>query len=342
MKLKTTLVLLFVTIITFAQNNKSYTTFKANTLNNSRAYETTLNKTINFFTHNEVYVADLIDACLYLPNEKLKYKLCVKAYPNIIDKERFFKVYDTFSSLAYAMKLYHKTQAKELNQFEEVYEYPSTYMYQGLVKDNCSNYMSHSDFRAFVNDLHLTQNDTRNIRILKKAIYGHCLSTKQIMQLTEQLYNEESRYNFLQFAYDYAYDLENYPYSLQLLNSKRNKTSLAQFIQSEIEKLHTNNTSINNCYVEVSEFNYIIKTIKSENFRNEKLDIAKQHIAKNCLDLAQLKAIVKLFSFDDDKLNLLKYSFEYIQHNREYYQLRALLTFPNNKRSFDQFLLTKK
>ena len=56
-------------------------------------------------------------------NDQKKYELGVAAYPNIIDKDNFFSIYDSFSKFSWAIKLYHNTQEKQqLTALENNYQ----------------------------------------------------------------------------------------------------------------------------------------------------------------------------------------------------------------------------
>ena len=74
---------------------------------------TRFNYAMNYFLTERATTIQLQDACHYLYSDQKKYELGVAAYPNIIDKDNFFNIYDAFTKFSWAIKLYHNTQEKQ-------------------------------------------------------------------------------------------------------------------------------------------------------------------------------------------------------------------------------------
>ena len=121
MKTKITLLfLLFLTItgnrLNAQSNNWSATDKFRNCINSMQSTNdelTRFNFAMNFFLTEHSTTIQLQDAFHYLYSDQKKYELGVAAYPNIIDKDHFFHVYDAFSKFSWAIKLYHNTQEKQ-------------------------------------------------------------------------------------------------------------------------------------------------------------------------------------------------------------------------------------
>ncbi len=71
------------------------------------------NNALNYFSTTHATTKQLQDVCFYLNDDQEKYNLCVAAYPNIIDKDNFINIYNSFSSFSSAIMLYRDTQAKD-------------------------------------------------------------------------------------------------------------------------------------------------------------------------------------------------------------------------------------
>ncbi len=319
----------------FCQKKTNYNQFKNEIQQNKYSKDLKLNKTISFLNNNEMYVSELIDICNFFTREKIKYKICLNAYSKIIDKKNFFEVYDVFNSFSYAIKLYHKTQGNNLNVQVEI-TYPN-YTDYGVVNNNCNQPMTNHQFKKLINNMR----SSSNLIELKQIIRNRCFSTKQIMLLGERLNSDNNRYDFFTHAFNYTADISNYYYTKQLISDRKQKEDLDYFINEKID-FSQNQTQNNNCDITPRKFNYILKVIKDEPFSKAKLKLAKQLIIDNCVNLKQFRAIVNEFSFDNDKLNLLKYSFDYVKRQKSYYTLRNVLKFNSSKKKFDLFLLSKK
>ncbi|CAM1371491.1 DUF4476 domain-containing protein [Tenacibaculum xiamenense] len=342
MKLKTILLsLFFATSVTFGQHKTDdYKSFKSELRKKEQVKDYNYNKSIDYISHHNLLVIDLIDMCSYFRSDRMKYKVCLKAYPTIIDKKNFFKVYDSFHSFSYAIKLYHETEGSTKEDEREIH-FPDPFKYNGVISSNCERPISQYAFEEILHKVEDLKNENYRLSQLKKSIYHSCLSTEEIMKLAQTLDSDENRSIFLSYAVDYAYDIENYFYVKQLIDDKFEKQQLISFINKKVEQIVAQNNH-NECATSPSEFDYILKTIKDQQFSKEKINIAKAHIAKNCFDIHQISLIVNQFNFENNKLDILKYSFQHSNEKDKFYTLRDLLNFNANKREFDEFLLKQR
>lgn len=76
-----------------------------------------------------------------------------------------------------------------------------------------------------------------------------------------------------------------------------------------------------------ADFNSAKGSITSKPFEDSKLTIAKQIIGSNCLTCNQVKEIMKLFSFEQTKLDFAKYAYGYTFDLGNYYKLNDAFTF---------------
>ena len=84
---------------------------------------TRFNYAMQYFLIEHCTTIQLQDACYYLNDDQKKYDLCLSAYPNIIDKDNFFNIYDSFKTFSKALKLYHNTQeSAQFAAFENDYQ----------------------------------------------------------------------------------------------------------------------------------------------------------------------------------------------------------------------------
>ena len=83
------------------------------TIQTTNNQQTRYTNALNYFSSTHATTKQLQDVCFYLNNDQEKYNLCVAAYPNIIDKNNFINIYNSFSSISNAIKLYRDTQAKD-------------------------------------------------------------------------------------------------------------------------------------------------------------------------------------------------------------------------------------
>ena len=234
----------------------------------------------------------LLDVCYYMPNDKIKYRLCLAAYPKIIDKNNFFNIYDTFSTLSYAVRLYHNTQARDGRLEPDNYpntdrdyssiDFPSSDGYVGETGINCGLPMAQNDFNYFFNGLLFDKNDNQQLEFLKQQVTTHCFSTAQIMTLGLELQLEKNRLTFLKFAFNKCFDMGNFIKSLQLISHTYYKDDLKMYIEDHFVSggPDTMPYPVNDCYVNNEEFSQVLISIKDQNFSNKQKEMAKKTYRK--------------------------------------------------------------
>lgn len=314
---------------------------------------------IKYFSNRRITVSQLLEVCYFMPNDEAKYALCLSVYPHIIDKNNFFSVYDAFSKFSYAIKLYHATQSLDNSVSEDIntgydhsshqnnnystINFPDIYNYRGSVGVGCSVPMAEHDFNHLVNNLMLDGKDGQRLELLKQQVSTYCFSVAQIMKLGLELQLEKTRLNFLKFAFGKCFDMDNYMETLQIISHSYYKDDLKDYILSHQAPMHeptrVAHRPIDNCFTTPEQFAQIKTAIKDQKFKDDQMKMAKMNIAKKCLSMEQLKSIVAMFSFDDDRLELIKYLYNYAPYPGEMGIFRDELTFLSNKQEFDKFIL---
>ncbi len=143
----------------------------------------------------------------YLYSDQKKYELSVAAYINIIDKDHFFSIYDSFSKFSWAIKLYHNTQEKQkLTTLENNYQLD-------LEQDNNSIY----DLLIQKGDLLLSNNQfdeailiyqqALEIRPSDQVVIGKINDVATIQQELTDILEAENQLNAQFDAYIYQGDV---------------------------------------------------------------------------------------------------------------------------------------
>ncbi|MFZ4523535.1 MAG: DUF4476 domain-containing protein [Bacteroidales bacterium] len=77
-------------------------------------------------------------------------------------------------------------------------------------------------------------------------------------------------------------------------------------------------------------FDQAVESISSKSFESSKLTIAKQIVAANCLRCQQVKEIMKLFSFESNRLEFAKFAYKYTWDIKNYYLLNDAFDFESS------------
>jgi hypothetical protein len=86
------------------------------------------------------------------------------------------------------------------------------------------------------------------------------------------------------------------------------------------------------------EFNDVKDQLRKEWFENNRLSSAKFIIEKNNLTTVQVKELMLLFTFEDNRLEIAKYAYKKTVDRNNYLQLKDALTFNSSKEELVRFI----
>ena len=91
-----------------------------------------------------------------------------------------------------------------------------------------------------------------------------------------------------------------------------------------------------------TDFNRAKQTLRNEMFENIRVDLAKQVINSNYFTSQQVKELLQLFTFENNKLDLAKYAYGYTVDKNNYYLVNEQLGFSNSKDELARYIRTYK
>jgi hypothetical protein len=93
-----------------------------------------------------------------------------------------------------------------------------------------------------------------------------------------------------------------------------------------------NNNDYNyNREMNAQSFSSFKQTLENESFDNTRMTIAKQVINTNYFTTAQVREVLQLFSFENNKLEIAKYAYKNTLDKNNYFSLADCFTFSSNK-----------
>jgi len=98
------------------------------------------------------------------------------------------------------------------------------------------------------------------------------------------------------------------------------------------------------CKYPMSQQNFAAakNSISTKNFENTKLTVAKQVINNNCLTTSQIKEIVKLFDFENTRLDFAKYAYSFVYDKGNYFLLNDAFDFESSIDDLNKYINTIK
>ena len=374
---------------------------------------TRFNYAMNYFLTERSTTIQLQDACHYLYSDEKKYELCVAAYPNIIDKDHFFNIYDSFSKFSFAIKLYHNTQEKQQisvleNSYQLNVEQDNNEIYNLLIEKG-DLLLSNNQFDEAIliyqqaleikpsdeiviekiNDVEAIQQELAAILEAENQLNAQFdaliqngdvfLSANQVdeaIAMYEQAMalkpGDETAYLRIKEANNWKTELSNiveeenqkrteYDFLMQkgeiFVSSSKFDDAILVYQQAsaifpeeqmpyiKIEEANRFKQELANantiCTTSDAEFNNIKTSIDDQSFADDQMEMAKKHIQKKCFTIEQMKEIIPIFSMDDDKLEMIKYMYDYSYQQNRFYEFRGLLTFNSTQKELDEFLVGK-
>lgn len=89
-------------------------------------------------------------------------------------------------------------------------------------------------------------------------------------------------------------------------------------------------------------FQQLKQSIANESFENTKLKVAKQFVSTNYFNAAQVKELLGLFSFEDSKLDLAKYAYDYTVDKGSYFVVNDAFSYSSSKESLMDYIRSRK
>jgi hypothetical protein len=90
------------------------------------------------------------------------------------------------------------------------------------------------------------------------------------------------------------------------------------------------------------EFNDMKETIRSKDFENTKLTIAKQILQNNCVTASQVRELITLFDFENTKLDFAKYAYDRTYDIGNYYKVNDAFEFESSVDDLNKYISTRK
>lgn len=82
--------------------------------------------------------------------------------------------------------------------------------------------------------------------------------------------------------------------------------------------------------------------IQKETFEDTKLTIAKQATSAEWLTVDQLSEIAMLFTYEDTKLQYLKFAYDFCYDPNKYYKLNKVFTYSSSIDELNEFVQAKR
>jgi hypothetical protein len=175
-------------------------------------------------------------------------------------------------------------------------------------------------------------------KTIEMATNNQCLSVEQIAKLSSIFSHESDQLNFMKWAFNKTYDIDNFYKLASELTFSSNKEALNKFIDEQPTSHFSYVYSTSNNSGMLIDDQDLKERMEEESFADDKLALAKQALVSRYISVGQVKNIMSVFSHEGDVLEFLKMAYPRTSDKDQFYTLRSKLTFASNKEEFDKII----
>ncbi len=301
-------------------------------------------------------------AALSLETNRLEY--AKYAYSSVFDAENYDIIYSNFSMSS------SKSDLKEYLSKREAPKTSAVVVEKKVVK-NATNTTSNTtvtttttvnktsgpspmndqDFAAAKRAVGGESFESKKLSRAKQVSDANYMLCAQIVELMSVLSFESSKLEYAHYAYEKTFDQANYEIVKEGLTHSKSKEELSGFINKqpvtdysvkEEESTTTNDAenekiSDNSIGMSDEDFAYTKNLIASQSSDSKKLEKAKQITGRSNMSVAQVKAIVELFLFEDSRLDYAQFAWSKTVDKQKYDQIKEALE-KNSHKVLDEYI----
>ena len=218
--------------------------------------------------------------------------------------------------------------------------------YSGRV--GCENPGGDDVFRSLEQRLNNKSFESDKLSTLKQELPSFCISSAHLRRVLKMFVHESNKLEAAKIALPYVHDLDNYPNLSEEFGFQSSQQELLKYFNSNSAKStrksalseSSNYLGTKGCNLAMSstEFSNLMKTAKLESFDNKRTEIISKIVDKNCLSVDQTEKLAQLYSFDNYKLDFLKFAYSKTFDLDNFRRLESLFSFDSYKRDFNKIL----
>lgn len=285
--------------------------------------------------------------------DNYRFEFCRAAYLSTFDRVNYFEVYDAFTSFSFALRLYDVTRSpqqiivpilnKTLEKVKEPTKEPVAPKFDNFVYPSAGDYTGNTGcegtiagdalFNTRAIQVASQPTDESKLIAIRLSTEDACYTMAQLMKLTSLIGSEEIRYNTLSECFPKIYDQDHYVSARSLFKSTHLQN---QWVTSAQFMLTPPAPAV--CVVEASEMKEVMKSLQTKSFSSEKMDLLRNRKTDKCFNVDQISSLSKEFSFDKDKLAVMKMFYNSCPNIEDYSKLLDELSFGYLQDDLTQFI----
>lgn len=216
----------------------------------------------------------------------------------------------------------------------------------GLSAQNCAGQLNPRDFQIKLQQLRAHPSDDARLRAAMQTLAPFCLNSSQVFQVCKVLTDDFYRLEFAFATYPNVIDPANFYDIYDALDRKSSAFRLHDMISGNlnydvvvVEPAPVPEPPMPVCEVSDSEMQEIKGLVKSASFKDSMEKQAKMMVkSKQCFRSDQIVDLLSVFSYDDSKLMIAKFAYDYCIDRQNYYRVVNAFSFKSYQDDLTKFI----
>jgi hypothetical protein len=287
-------------------------------------------------------------------DDRTRIEFAKAAYATTYDKRNFYDVYDAFTYFSNAFRLHDFVLAKRAKRQElsnisrplaTTHEFPA-YDYPNILNYNEDQYCDYpvgdKHFYTLVGRIIRERNDVDRIKVASRYAEANCLTVAQVMKIGSMIETDRNRFIFLKTVFGNVYDVMHYGYCDQLFRSEEYHEKFSLFLSGG-ERAPITDPQPSPCGISPAQFEEIKQHIAAQTFNSTRLSVGKQIIrAKGCFTARQVAELVLLFAFEEGRLEIAKFAYDYCVDPGNYFLVNNSFTFDASVQDLTEYVASRQ
>lgn len=215
-----------------------------------------------------------------------------------------------------------------------------------LSAQNCAGQLNPRDFQIKLQQLRAHQSDDARLRAAMQTLAPFCLNSAMVFQVCKVLTDDFYRLEFAFATYPNVLDPANFYDIYDALDRKSSAFRLHDMISGNynyevvvVEPAPVPEPPMPVCEVSASDMKEIKDLVKAASFKDSMEQQAKMMVrSKQCFRADQIVDLLSVFSYDDSKLMVAKFAYDYCIDRQNYFRVVNAFSFKSYQDDLTKFI----
>ena len=231
---------------------------------------------------------------------------------------------------------------------QEIIKQPLLENYSGFV--GCNSAALLSDINDLKSTLEGENSPVNQMNIIRQAASDKCFTVSQVETLSSVFSHESDRLDFIQWAFNYTYDIDNYYTLFPVFIHSANKEKLGNYIKDQPMRersivygkttatLPIGYSGRVGSYEPLVDEKLLKEILSEQVFTKDKILVLEHALRSRAITVDQFIYVADEFSSDKDVLSFAKLAYPKTYDLDNFYKVNEILTFDSSKKELNQLI----